>query len=91
MLGTNGYEWLGEVSMRNRKGTHFFGNLKTHYNVPGEQLKHVAEANQISVNIHYKNENTSVTFEVYVRRIKDIYKILKDYGEIQNYSHKVQK
>ena len=49
----------------------FFGNLQTQYNVPGEKLKHVAEANHISENIHYKNENTAVTFEVYVRRIED--------------------
>ena len=51
----------------------------------------MAEANQILENIHYKNENTAVTFEVYDTRIKESYKILKDHGEVHNASQKVQK
>ena len=71
MLGTDGYEWLGEVSTRNRNGIKYFGNLQTHYDGPREHLKHVAEANQILENIHNKNKNIAVTFEVYVTRIKE--------------------
>ena len=62
ILGTDGYEWLGEVSMRNSNSTQSFGNLRTHYDGPVEHLKRVAEENQILENIHYKNENTEVTF-----------------------------
>ena len=35
MLGTDGYQWLGEVAMSNRNGTQSFGNLRTHYDGPG--------------------------------------------------------
>ena len=84
MICTYGYEWLGEVATRNRKGTQYFGNLQTNYDGPGYHLKRVAEENQILVNIHHKNENTVVTFEVYFTSIKDSYKILKDNGEVHN-------
>ena len=47
MIGTYGYEWLGEVATRNRNGTQSFGNLQNHYDGPGEHLTSVAEANQI--------------------------------------------
>ena len=70
MIATYGYEWLGEVSIRKSNGTQSFGNLITHYDVPGEHLKRVTEANQILVNICYNNANTEVTFRVYVTRIK---------------------
>ena len=66
MLGTDGYEWLGEIAVRNGNGTQALQNLRTHYDGPGEYLKRVAEANQILETIHYKNENTAVTFEVYI-------------------------
>ena len=89
MLGTDVYEWLGEVSMRNRNGTQLFRNLQTHYDGPREHLKRVAKANQILGNIHNKNENTAVNFEVYVTRIKELYKILKDHVEVHNDSQKV--
>ena len=91
MLGTDVYEWLGEVATRNRNGTQLFGNLRTNFGVPGEHLKLVAEANQILENIHYKNENTAFNFEFYVKRIKESYKMLKDHGGVHNYSQKVQK
>ena len=42
-------------------------------------------------NIHYKNENTAVNFEVYVTRIKESYNTLKYHGEVHNDSQKVQK
>ena len=51
----------------------------------------MAEADKILENIHYKNENTAVTFEVYVTRIKEAYNILKDNGKVLNESHKVNK
>ena len=35
MLSIYGYEWLGEVEMRNRNGTQLFRNLQTHYDGPG--------------------------------------------------------
>ena len=82
MLGTDGYEWLGEVAMRNRNCTQLFGNLQNHYDGSGEHLKRVDEANHILENIYYKNENTAVTFEVYSTRIKELYNILKDHGKI---------
>ena len=68
-----------------------FGNLRTHCDGPGEHLKRVAKENQILENIYYKYENTAVTFEIYVTRIKEAYKILKDNGEVHNDSQKVQK
>ena len=43
MLGTDGYEWLGELDMKNSNGTQLFGNLLTHYDGPGEHLKLVAK------------------------------------------------
>ena len=55
MLGTDSYEWLIEVAMRNRSGTQSFGNLRIDYDGPGGHLKGVAKANQILENIHYKN------------------------------------
>ena len=88
MLCKDGYEWLGEVATRNRKGTQYFGNLQTNYDGPGYHLKRVAEENQILENIHYKNENTVVTFEAYVTRIKESYKIRKDHRKVQNDSQK---
>ena len=91
MLGTEGYEWLGEVVTRNRNGAKYFGNLQNTYDEPGEHLKPVAEANQVLENIHYKNETIVVTFEVCATKIKDSYKILKDHGEVHNDSQKVQK
>ena len=51
----------------------------------------MVEANQILENIHHKNENTAVTFEVCATRIKESYKILKDHGEVHNDSQKVNK
>ena len=69
MIVTNVYEWLGEASTRNRNVTQSFGNLQTHYDGPGEHIKRLDKANQIMENIHNKNENTAVTFEVYVTRI----------------------
>ena len=51
----------------------------------------MAKANHLFENIHYKNENTAVTFEAHVTRIKDSYKILKDHGEVYNNSKKLQK
>ena len=86
MIGTYIYEWLGEVYIRNRNDTQSFGKLQTRHDGPEENLKRVAKANQILENIHHKNENTAVTFEVYVTRIKKLYKILKDHGEIHKYS-----
>ena len=77
--------------MSNRNGTQSFGNLQTQNDRPGEHLKLVVEANQILENIHYKNENTAVTFEVYDTRIKESYKILKDHGEVHNDSQKLHK
>ena len=91
MLGTDGYEWLGEVAMSNINSTQLFGNLQIHYDGPREYLKRLAEANQILKNIHYKNENTAVTFEVYVTTIKDSYQILSNHGEVHSDSKKVQK
>ena len=91
MLGTDVYEWLGEVNMRNRNGTRSFGNLRTHSDGLGEHLKHVAEENEYFGNICYKNENAAVTFEFYSTRIKELYKILKDHGKVHNYSQKVHK
>ena len=38
MLGTDGYEWLGEVSMRNSNGTQSFRDLRTHYDGTGDIL-----------------------------------------------------
>ena len=76
--------------MRIRYGKKLFGNLRNHYNGTGKHLKRVAKSNQILENIHYKNENTTVTFEDYVTSIKETYKILKDKGEVHNDSHKVQ-
>ena len=70
--------------MRNRNVTQSFGKLQTHYDVPVEYLKFVAKSNHILEKFHYKNENTAVNFEVYVTRIKETYKILKDNGEVQN-------
>ena len=35
VLGTDGYEWLGEVATRNRNSTQLFVNLQTHYGGPG--------------------------------------------------------
>ena len=61
-------------------GTQFFGDLQTHYDVPGEYCKRVAEANQILENIHYNNENVAINFEFYATTIKESYKILKDHG-----------
>ena len=91
MLGADGCTWLGEVDMRIRNGTQLFGNLRTHYDGPGEHLKRVTEENYILENIHYKNKNIAVTFEVYVTRIKELYQILKDHDEVHNDSQKVQK
>ena len=91
MLDTDGYEWLGEVAMRDRNGKQSFANLQTHYYGPGENLKQVAKANYILENIHYKNEITAFNFEVCVTRIKDSYKILKDNVKVHHYSQKVQK
>ena len=34
MHGTDGYEWLGYVAMRNRNGTQLFENLQTQYDGP---------------------------------------------------------
>ena len=65
MLGADGYEWLGEISMMNSNGTQSFENLQTHYDGPGEHLKHAADANHILKNIYYKNEHIAVIFEVY--------------------------
>ena len=84
MHGTDRYEWLGEVAMRNRNGKQSFGNLRTHYDGPGEHLKLVAEANHILEKIYYKNKNTAVTFEVYVTMIKESYNIIIDHGGVQN-------
>ena len=47
MLGTDGYEWLGEVATSNRNGTQLFGNLRNPYDGTGEHLKGVAKANHI--------------------------------------------
>ena len=47
MLGTDGYEWLGENAMKNRNGTQPFQNLKSHYDCPADHFQYVAEANQI--------------------------------------------
>ena len=91
IIYTYGYEWLLEVAMKNSNDTQIFGNLWTHYDGTGANLKRVAEANKILENIHYKNENTAVTFEVYVTRIKEAYKILKDNGKVLNESQKVNK
>ena len=71
MLSTDGYEWLGEVYIRNRNNTQSFGNLRTRYDGPGEHLKIVSEANHILENIHYKNEYKAVTFEFCAMRIKE--------------------
>ena len=90
MVGTGVCECLVEIAMSNSNGTQSFGNLRTHYDGPGEHLKCVSKANQILENIYYKNENTGVTFEVYVTRIKESYKILKYHGEIYNDSQKLQ-
>ena len=49
------------------------------------------KANHILDDIHYKNENTAVTFEVYDTRIKESYNILKYHCDIHNDSQKVQK
>ena len=84
MLVTDGYEWLAEVAMGNRNGTQLFGKLLTHYDGTGENLKCGSESDQILENIHYKNENTAVTFEVYFTRIKESYKILKYHGKVHN-------
>ena len=84
MIGTDGYDWLGEVDMRNRNGTQLFGNLRKHYDGLGAHLKRVTKANHILEKIHYKNKNTVVTFEVNVTSIKELYKILKDHGEVHN-------
>ena len=51
----------------------------------------MSKADHILENVHYKNENTVVTFEFYVTRIKESYKICKDRGEVQNDSQKVPK
>ena len=59
------------------------------YDGPGENLKRVDKSNHILENIHYKNENTAVTFEVYVTRKKESYKILKYHGEVHNDSQKL--
>ena len=74
--------------MKIRNGTQSFENLINHYDGPGEHIKRVTKANQILENIHYKNENTAVTFEVYVTRIKESYKIIKEHGEVHNDSQK---
>ena len=62
---------VGRGSYEEQERHTFFGISQTHCDGPGEHLKCVAEANQILVNIHYKNENTAVTFEAYITRIKD--------------------
>ena len=76
--------------MDNMNGPQTFQNLRTHYDGPGEHLQRVTEANQIFDTIHYKKKNTVVTFEVYITRIKEAYKVLKDHGEIHNDAQKVQ-
>ena len=70
--------------MRNKNGTQSFEKLQTHHDGPEDNLKRVAKVNQILENIHHKNENTAVTFEVYVTRIKKSYKILKDHCKVHN-------
>ena len=55
MLVIDSYEWLVEVAIMNRHGTQSFGKLLTCYDGPGEHIQRVVEANQILVNIHYKN------------------------------------
>ena len=42
---------------------------RTYYDGPGEHLMCAVEANKILNEIYYKDENTSVTFEIYVTRI----------------------
>ena len=80
MLGTAGCEWLWEVAVRNRNGTQYFENLQTHYDGLGKYLKRVVKANHILENIHWNNENTALTFEVYTTRIKELYKVIKDHS-----------
>ena len=55
-----------------------------------DHLKRVVEENQILENIHYKNENIAVTFDICAMRIKESYKIIKDNGKVHNDSQKLQ-